>query len=228
MSYDVLSDELYDNSKSRKLKKHRKNRKIKPIYIHIFLIILVIIVITFLLMNEFKPVKNKMGVITIFGTSNFNISYLGNLSLNTKNFIFKTDKLNFNQTQGNFNIINFSGRIFLNNKTKEFYIIGYGSKIKINGEAYLISKVNFVLISKKKTNIFLTLKSLNLNVINGNLKIDNKLDYNFKNATFQIKNFNMSLAYENQFTFYGQIKNLDMIADNGSLVLAYNSNTNLK
>jgi len=220
MSYEILTDELYEDSKKdKKIKKKDKKININPIFIHIGLILIVGFFLFYYFLPFDSKIENKLGNIVLVGNlESFNKTYNGNLEFYSKEFTLETKDI-LKGNSKDFIIENFSGNIYLENKSIVFD--GTANKIKYDNNNINLNSNNFKLTSNKKTNFKLILNQLNLKIIDGKLKVDSSLNYNFKNSTMEINNINASINYDGVFSISGNTKKFNLKSEEDKLNIIF-------
>ncbi|MFW6286207.1 MAG: hypothetical protein ACOC16_03730 [Nanoarchaeota archaeon] len=233
MAYDIFDDDIKDktyskfSSSSKKTTKKPKSflkTKIKPMYIHIIIIIIILFLLGIYIFNNFdfsfKNSKNQEEIITIVGDLNkFNETYHKSIQMYVTDFTLETRNGKFNGKSQEIELINFSGLIYLENnsiifKGKTQKIIYGTNQLKLDGD-------NFILTSKRKTNIDLYFNEINLNYNKGRLKLDSNLNYKFENTTILFENYNFSFSYDGTFSFQGTANKFDLIRNNPQITISY-------
>jgi len=213
MGYDILNNELYEGHKNNKKskKKEKKYIKINPLYIHLGLIIIILLFLFYYFLPFDSTKEKELGNILLVGElENFNKSYNGDLNFYSGVFTLKTNDVLKGKGQ-DFIIENFSGQIYLKNKSIIFE--GIAKKIDYNNNNINLDFKKFKLISEKKTNFNAFFKNLNLNMTEGKLKIDKSLSYSFQNGLIKISDINASINYDGTFSISGNSPKFNFKSD---------------
>ena len=224
MGYDVLSSDLFDDSKKKPSKKKKESAgfAIKPIYIHIGLIIIIILGLLYFFIGDidFGGDSKKVGELKIVGDiKSFNETYLGDLNLYSASFILETGSGIFEESSKDVLIENFNGRILYDNNS--IVLSGNCDSIEYGKNKLTIKSGNFTLTSKKKTRINIFMDNLTLDFIEGNLKLDDMLSHDFEDSIVDFKNFNLTMTYDGTFTFLGYTDSFVVISPDNGLKISY-------
>lgn len=235
MGYEVLNEEMYENSSSSPSKRRKthtsvssddesKKKGLNPIYLHVTIIILIVLGLFFYFSEEISfDFKNepKQTTVALIGTlDNFTYNLnLKDLSLYSAEFTLEAQDSIFNGQRADFSIVNFSGVIYLSNDS--IILEGTAQKLKYDGNQFQLKGKPFKLVSNKKTNTNLYFDNISLNFIEGRIKLDENLNYEFKNSSITLKNYNTSISYDGTFSFTGHSKEFSLIAPEQHLNLIY-------
>ncbi len=231
MGYDVLSDDLYEDSPAKKKPRRAAARSsgqedsegFNYKYIHIAVVVLLLLLLLFFLLknitfsfNGEEPIEK----ISIIGDLNtFDKKYVGDLSLYSSEFFLKTPDGNFNSQATQIDISNFSGNIFLENRS--IMVKGTGNEINYGNNVVKLNGRDFTLRSVKKTKLNLYFENISLDMGEGLIKISDQLNHEFENATIDIKNFNSSFTYDGTFSIAGECKELKLKTTKPKLTIVY-------
>lgn len=227
MSYEILNDDLYEESNNDDKKKKPNSKKllpftINPLYIHgavIFLILLGILV--YLGLSISSPAESQDKTITVIGElDSFNKSFLGDMKLYSQEFTIETSTSLLEEKAKEITISNFNGSIFLENESIYFkgtaQSISYGkNNLKLQGET-------FQLISKKNTQISFLIPKVSLDFSQARIMLDDVLNYEFEEGNLVMENFNSTMDYDGVFSFYGKADQFKLNASKDSLLISYN------
>ncbi len=177
---------------------------INPFYIHLmFIIIIIILLFLFFSPNSAKNNDDKLtnDVSFVGEVIDFNISYLGNLTLHSSHFSLETSKVKLNETNKNFLINNFNGNIYY--KDDSIFASGTADRIKYGENIINLDGDSFVLNSDKKVTFDMYFDNLNITFNKGRIKMSDSLNYELDNSTINVLNFNASVSYDSIFSFSG-------------------------
>ena len=223
MSYDILSDDLFDEDKKvRPQNRRSKGPRIKPFYIHLGIVIIVLFLLFYFLLSDVSLDfgKKDEGTLTLIGQlESFNESYSGNLELYSSKFIIETSSGDFDEIAKDINIENFSGIIYYHNTSIK--VEGTAHKIKFGKNSLNINGDIFQLESTKKTEIDLLFDTLNLNFTSGTAKLDRTLTYDFKDSLITMYSTNLTMIYDGTFSFDGISKNFTINSPQSNLLITH-------
>lgn len=231
MPYDILNNDLVDNGSDSQPKGRRRRNQIapprpfflKPIFIHLLLIIILIGFILIFIQKTYDiglSSENLGGEVTIAGDlENFSKIYNGNISIYSAQFNLETISGTFDEVSKTVDIENFNGEIYLENNS--IVLEGTGNKVTYGKNSIKLGGSNLKLISSKKTSLDLTFDSVDLTFEKGNLKLDKTFNYDFENTTLKLTNFNVTMSYDNTFTFFGVPQSFTINSPNDKLQISY-------
>jgi hypothetical protein len=207
MGYDILTDDLFkEDESSSKKEKPKKKLEFSNIYIHIIILLLILIPVIiyfysdYSFLNEEKQ-SNFLNLDLVGDLDEFNISYNGNLKVESKVSLLTTKFSKILQENKEFEILNFSGNIFLYNDS--IYFNGNGDKIIFDDNLINLNGENFELKAQKKVSFKLNLSELKINFQEGRLILGEILTFNMQNSSVDINNFNASISYDGKFSLNG-------------------------
>lgn len=232
MAYEVLSEDLYEGSsssqpkrkKSRENSDHQNSSSFNPIYLHIAVIVIIILGLFFYFSSDFtfnfknEPQRTTISLIGELSNFTYNFNSV-NLNVYSSEFNLETQDGLFSDKSTDFKIDNFSGIIYLKNNS--IIIEGSAQKLEYDKNMFQLKGKNFKLTSNKKTNTNIYFKDVALNFTNGRIKIDENLNYEFKNSSIILKDFNTSMSYDGTFSFSGHASEFSFFSPNQHLNIGY-------
>jgi len=234
MGYKILSNDLFNDNKPAKKAPRRRRRtvptpqpqrgiNVKPIHIHLVLISIVILVLLFYFVKglDFGSDNANQETILLIGTlDEFNETFKGDIKIFSTDFTLKTKSGQFNSNSKDVTLTNFSGNILLQNNT--IYFIGIAQKAEYGQNTLNIDNQYFELASTKKTNIELFYDNLSLSFTEGRIKVNDELNFEFKNTTINLNNFNTTFSFDGIFSFTGVADNFILESTSPKLKINYN------
>lgn len=227
--YDILSKDILDNPDSSDSKKKGKGKHdnsiiIPPIVVHI-IIVLFLVGIVFMLYTVFfstSQTGSRTDIITFVGElESFNKTYEGNMTLNLASFTLETEVGTFYETSKRLNIENFDGNIYL--KEKELIFEGTGNRILFDKNIINLRGSEFRIVSSRKTNVNLYFEETQLNFTKGRVRVNNDLNFEFREGTVNLKNFTSSFNFDGVFSISGTGSEFHLDAPRENLVISYNN-----
>ncbi len=231
MGYEILSDELFDDTPKKPKKSSNKKESsssksksinINPLYIHIGLVVILILFLIFFFMSDITFFDNKNeedSVLLIGELKYFDESYIGSFDTYISNGLLKTRTGEFDIKSSDIEIENFIGQIYLYNNS--IYMNGTARKITYNKNILNLAGENFLLTSYAKTNIDLYFKTLILEFEKGRIKLNEEFNYEFTNSTIILNNFNTSFNYDGSFSFVGNVSDFTLQTKDPALIINY-------
>lgn len=233
MAYEVLSDDLYesDSKPSPKRKRTHENTSresgsssFNPIYLHIAVIVIIILGLFFYFSEDFnfnfkdEPKKTTLGVIG--NLDNFSYKFEAeNFNLHSSEFILEAQDGVFSDKGMDFKISNFSGVLYLENKT--LIVEGVAQRLEYDRNVFQLKGKPFKLVSSKKTTTDIYFDTISLNFTTGRIKLDENLNYDFTNSSIVLKKFNTSMSYDGTFSFTGHLDEFAFSSPNQHLNILY-------
>lgn len=207
---------------SRTKRKHRFN----PVIFHLLVILLIIYGIYYFFSSDFEidmGTPDENGQILLVGElEDFYQEYNGNLKIKTGEFILETQTSKIEEKSKEFEIKNFKGSFFLENDELIFY--GTAGVIKYDkNELKLAPQEKFELKTLDKTSFELYFNNLTLYFNEGRVKIDDTLNYEFRNSTIQLGDSNLTISYDGKFSFAGTSKKFDLTSPKQNLKIIFES-----
>lgn len=202
MTFEIFKDE--------KSKKKEKKPSINPIYLHIFFLIIIVGILFFYFSDDFSfdTSKEEDNVIFVGSMEDFEKKYSGNLEIYSGDFTLETSSGKFKDTSKTLDIENFSGDIGLDNKS--IVLKGVADRISFGSNEFNLGGSEFTLISNKKTTLSIFFEQTNMIFEKGRIKINDKLNYEFENASVDFNNYNSTLTYDGIFSFSGDINSFNL------------------
>lgn len=236
MGYEVLSDDIYEGSSNSPPQKRRKSHSsassdesskkfsINPIYLHVGIIVIIVLGLFFYFSEDISfDFKNeeKLTTVSLIGTlENFSYNFnLVDLNLYSAEFILEAQESEFSGKSADFIISNFTGVMYLKNDS--MILEGTAQKLRYDGNVFQLKGKNFKLISTKKTNTNVYFENVTLNFVNGRIKLDESLNYEFKNSSIILKQYNSSISYDGTFSFTGHSKEFSLLAPKQHINILY-------
>lgn len=225
MSYEILSDELYESSEDKKKPKKKtlfSSIKINPLYIHTAIIFIIILgILLYIGMNLTTPSKENQNSITLIGDlSSFEKEFIGNLSLEAQEFSIEGPNLKLEGTSKEIEIKNFNGSFYLENET--FFIQGKAQYLSYGNNQLNLNNQNFSLSSFKTTQLSVFFTDLSLDFKEARIMLDEVLNYEFKEGIITLEEFNTTFTYDGTFSFYGIPATFNLNAPQDKLAISYN------
>ena len=235
MAYEILSNDLSEDSSSsrpRKRKSHSssdseersKGFSFSPIYLHIIIIIVIILGLFFYFAQDFTfNFKNeeKLSSLSLVGDiKNFNYSINSkNLVVYSADFNLEAEENTFSGQGKDFIIANFTGSIILNNKS--MIIQGTAQRLEYDKNRFQLKGKEFKLVSNKKTSTNIYFENTTFYFNTGRIKLDESLNYEFKNSSIILNNYNASMSYDGTFSFLGHAQEFSLLAPNQHIAILY-------
>jgi hypothetical protein len=238
MGYDILSDDLFDESDSKKAtKKSKKDSKsggggkkfppfsLSPMVIHIALIVILLLVILFLLFSNFSfdmggEEKKEKDSLTFLGKlSGLTENYSGDLSLSSSEFVLNTPNARFKETKKEVSIESFNGTIGFENESIVFK--GEAEIIEFGSNTFRLEGDSFELLSKGKTTLNLFFENITLDFSDGTFLINDHLRHEFSESKATLENYNFSLSYDGTFSISGTAEHAEISSPEEQVSVTY-------
>ena len=235
MGYKILNDDIYDDSTPTRRAAPATPRRaparrvaqsgivIQPLHIHLFIISMLVLalLIYFITGLDFNNNEKSESILLIGILDNFNESFIGDIKISSTDFVLKTKGGTFSSSSNDVVLSNFTGNIMLLNESIVFS--GKSEKVEYGKNVINIDYQYFELISLKKTDIELFYDQLNLTFKEGRIKVDDKLNFEFKNSTIVLNDFNSTFSFDGIFSFTGVAKSFILNSLHPNLDLSYES-----
>lgn len=221
-----FSDEILFEKKKPK-KKNGATMNINPLYIHIIIVIIIIIGLFYFFTSDinFGSDNNiEKGEVTLVGDigDDFRKSYEGDLLIMSSKINFESENTKIEESNKDFFLKNFKGEFYLENKSIKFD--GTADKVVYGKNEIKFGNDNKIKISSsEKTTIELYYDSFDLNFVEGRIKLDDALNYEFTNSSINLENYNFSLTYDGTFSFSGIAKKFSLISSLSNLNIVYDN-----
>ncbi|MDA3854627.1 MAG: hypothetical protein PF569_00100 [Candidatus Woesearchaeota archaeon] len=233
MGYEILAEDLFDDSKKKKPKKDKSSSKsdkgskkldINPLFIHIGLILVILILLFFVFSDSinfnFKDDKVEDITVLVGELNSFNKIYSGDLELYVSNSELKTQSSTLELKSQDLEIKDFQGNIYLDDNDS-IVLNGTAEKIVYGKNILNLENTQFTLTSFDKTNANLYYEKIDLDFKEGRIKLNEELNYEFTNSSITLNRYNMSFNYDGTFTFSGISSEFTLNASSPKLMITY-------
>ena len=216
MGYEILNDDLYQDSD--KPKKHIRGKKNFSKLILMFLVIVFLVVaVIFIFFQVDNLFLNKdTNLIVKANYLQNNQEYRGDITIKGSSYEISTQTTNFKSTSNTLEVDGFDGIIIFDNSS--FVLSGVGSSLFFDNSEINVNPNSTIFIrAAKPATLSLENGNLDFNLYNGNLNfkplISENINFDFDYLELGLQDYNGEVSFSNELEISGNTKRLNFNSD---------------